>query len=82
MALCRYDGRTLSLHMVNVNDDSFLVGDSRQTRDTRRFCALFGPRNVTVSVGGETGTGKSVVAAELHRLWPRSRRSSASRRRN
>jgi hypothetical protein len=56
-----------------VNDDSFLIGESRQTREVRALCVLYGPRNLTVLVLGETGTGKSVVAAELHRLSARSR---------
>jgi DNA-binding NtrC family response regulator len=55
-----------------VNEDSYLIGSSRHIINVRGFCGLFGPRGITVVTVGETGTGKSVVAVELHCLSARS----------
>jgi DNA-binding NtrC family response regulator len=51
-----------------MTDDSLLVGNSQAMRRVRQLCALYGPRRRPVLLIGETGTGKSVVAAELMRF--------------
>lgn len=45
-----------------------LVGSSRVMHDLRKAIAKYGPSELSVLVLGETGTGKELVARELHRL--------------
>jgi DNA-binding NtrC family response regulator len=49
-----------------------MIGDSTEMLELARMIRLVGPRSATVLIGGETGTGKEVVARALHRLSPRS----------
>lgn len=48
-------------------DDSLLIGDSLTMRHVHAQCLTLARRRRTVVVVGETGTGKSLVAEELHR---------------
>ncbi len=48
-----------------------LVGVSRATEEVRAFIAQVGPSEETVTIFGETGTGKEVVARRLHLASPR-----------
>ena len=50
-----------------------LIGESDAMRAVRGFVARVGPTDETVAVYGETGTGKEVVARNLHAASPRSR---------
>ena len=45
---------------------SGLIGDSLPMRALRRLIASVGPTRLPVIIYGETGTGKELVAAELH----------------
>jgi DNA-binding NtrC family response regulator len=49
-----------------------LIGDSAPMRELTQLIRLVAPRNSTVLIEGETGTGKEVVAAAIHRLSSRS----------
>ncbi|MFK7998196.1 MAG: sigma-54-dependent transcriptional regulator [Polyangiales bacterium] len=44
-----------------------LIGTSKASSDVRRFVETVGPTPETVTLFGETGTGKEVVAQHLHR---------------
>jgi len=48
-----------------------LIGVSRAMDEVRQFIARVGPTDETVSIYGETGTGKEVVARHLHQTSPR-----------
>jgi DNA-binding NtrC family response regulator len=47
---------------------SGLIGDSPAMRELAQLIRLVAPRNSTVLIEGETGTGKEVVASAIHRL--------------
>lgn len=51
-----------------------LIGESEPMAELARLIRLVAPRKTTVLIEGETGTGKEVVAAALHRLSPRAAR--------
>jgi DNA-binding NtrC family response regulator len=51
-----------------------LVGESEPMLELGRLIRMVAPRHSTVLIEGETGTGKEVVAAALHRLSARSAR--------
>ncbi|HEY4361274.1 MAG TPA: sigma 54-interacting transcriptional regulator [Bryobacteraceae bacterium] len=51
-----------------------LIGESRPMRDLHALVRLVGPRQSTVLITGETGTGKEMVARAIHMA---SRRASA-----
>jgi transcriptional regulator with GAF, ATPase, and Fis domain len=48
-----------------------LIGESPAMRQLRRNIAAAAKSGATVLVGGETGTGKGLVARAIHRLSPR-----------
>ncbi len=48
-----------------------LVGETPVMRELRSRIARIAPFDVNVCIEGETGTGKELVAAEIHRLSPR-----------
>jgi len=48
-----------------------LVGRSPRTREVFELARRVAPSNATVLLRGESGTGKSAVAAAIHRLSPR-----------
>jgi DNA-binding NtrC family response regulator len=49
-----------------------LIGESAAMRELTQLIRLVAPRNSTVLIEGETGTGKEVVASAIHRLSSRS----------
>jgi DNA-binding NtrC family response regulator len=51
-----------------------LVGESEPMLELARLIRLVAPRNSTVLIEGETGTGKELVATAVHRLSARSAR--------
>ena len=44
-----------------------LIGESQPMKDLHALIRLIGPRQTTVLISGETGTGKEMVARALHR---------------
>ncbi|MEM7248082.1 MAG: sigma 54-interacting transcriptional regulator [Acidobacteriota bacterium] len=59
--------------------DSPLIGSSAGLDDLRRLIATVAPTDASVLVLGENGTGKELVAAELHALSERTTRPLISR---
>ena len=45
---------------------NLLIGDSQPMRDLHALIRLIGPRQATVLITGETGTGKEMVARAIH----------------
>ena len=59
---------SLTTHASPPRDDhGGLVGDSAMMRDLRAYIRKLAPSAATVLITGETGTGKEVAAALLHR---------------
>jgi DNA-binding NtrC family response regulator len=52
---------------------STMIGDSRSMRDVQAAIRMVGDRSCSVLIEGETGTGKEVVAREIHASGSRSR---------
>jgi len=50
-----------------------MIGASAAMQQVYRLVRLVAPRNTTVLVAGETGTGKELVARAIHLVGPRSR---------
>ena len=48
-----------------------LIGESQPIKDLHALIRLIGPRQTTVLISGETGTGKEMVARALHRASQR-----------
>jgi Nif-specific regulatory protein len=48
-----------------------LIGDSEALRQLRQFIARAAPRQSTVLIQGESGSGKELVAQDLHQQSPR-----------
>ena len=48
-----------------------LIGESDALQEVRQFIHTVGPTDETVTIFGETGTGKEVVARHLHAASPR-----------
>ena len=59
---------------TEVKIEHNMVGESRAMKEVLQFIAKVGPRDSTVLVLGETGTGKELVARALHLSSPRARR--------
>jgi DNA-binding NtrC family response regulator len=61
------------VELVPSTRDSFgsVVGRSRRMREVFAILERIAPTSATVVLEGETGTGKEVVARELHRKSPR-----------
>jgi len=49
-----------------------MLGSSAAIRQTYRLARMVAPRDTTVLITGETGTGKELVAEAIHKLSPRS----------
>jgi transcriptional regulator with GAF, ATPase, and Fis domain len=49
-----------------------MLGASAAIRQTYRLARMVAPRDTTVLITGETGTGKELVAEAIHKLSPRS----------
>jgi len=54
-----------------LNNDSLMIGESIQIVELRSLIRQVAPTDVTVLITGESGSGKEVVATEIHRLSKR-----------
>lgn len=52
---------------------NLLVGASRPMQDLHSMIRMVGPRQTTVLIDGETGTGKEMVARAIHMASPRAK---------
>lgn len=58
---------------AQTNGDAVpLIGDSPAMAEVRQFIATVAPTDETVTVYGETGTGKEIVARQIHAMSGRS----------
>lgn len=64
-------GEEVSSQVVPQTTYGSLIGSSRPMQDVFGLLAAVAPTDTTVLILGETGTGKELVAEELHRGSPR-----------
>ena len=57
--------KELAYLRANLND-STLLGNSRQIAEIRKLISIVAPSDATVLIRGDSGTGKEVVAKEIH----------------
>lgn len=50
-----------------------MIGSSQAMQNVYRMVKLIAPRDTTVLIAGETGTGKELIANAIHKLSPRAR---------
>lgn len=62
------------LTQSRANTTSEIVGESKQLESVLQQVGLVAPTDSTVLILGETGTGKELIAREIHRLSNRSSR--------
>ena len=67
--------RVLAFDAKPIDDGTGLIGASRPMENLRRCVALVGAMDVRVLILGENGTGKEIVANQLHRLSRRRERA-------
>lgn len=56
----------------DTDSESLLIGDSSAIESLRDTIKKVAPENINVLIKGSTGTGKELVAREIHRRSPRS----------
>lgn len=61
--------RALDLEAALDQTDSAFIGSSTAAQQIRKLVDRLGPMPIPVLITGETGTGKEVVARELHRRY-------------
>jgi DNA-binding NtrC family response regulator len=66
------ENRLLKQEVIRLEGASEIIGVSRAMSDVRAMIARVAPTNATVLINGETGTGKELVAREIHRSSQRS----------
>jgi DNA-binding NtrC family response regulator len=64
--------------LTGAKQESRIIGTGKITGDIRRQVFQAAQTRLPVFISGETGTGKSLVAHELHRLSPRAARKFIS----
>ena len=65
------EGRLQALSALSMAESKLIMGDSPETMKLQQNINLAAKQDVAVLITGETGTGKEMVARELHRKSPR-----------
>lgn len=66
----RQENRTLRTVLQRSGESSRMLGESPAIKDLLKLIERAGPSGKPILIQGETGTGKELVAHELHRASP------------
>ncbi|MBR1514923.1 MAG: sigma-54-dependent Fis family transcriptional regulator [Bacteroidales bacterium] len=75
---CKKHRKSASDEMLTTSAPSMQWGESEAMKQLRHEVERIAPTDVTVLITGENGTGKDVLASEIHRLSMRSRKPMVS----
>jgi DNA-binding NtrC family response regulator len=64
----RIENAALRSQLHPKENQTPLIGDSRQIREIMRLVEKVGPTDTTILVTGESGTGKEVIARHIHNM--------------
>jgi two-component system nitrogen regulation response regulator NtrX len=66
--------KTLKEQKSSLKDGQEIIGQSELITQIKRQISIVAPRNAWVLITGENGTGKEVIARNIHKLSPRSKK--------
>ena len=70
-ALLQKKAHIAHMNEVHLREEPFLLGKSKASQELAELISAAAAQDVSVLIVGETGTGKEMIAREIHRRSPR-----------